>query len=29
MPFIAIWYGAMVALCAFVGALFGPRLPRW
>jgi hypothetical protein len=29
MPFIAIWYGAMVALCAFIGALLGPRLLRW
>ena len=29
IPFIAVWYGAMVALCAFVGALLGPRLLRW
>jgi uncharacterized membrane protein YfcA len=29
IPFIAIWYGAMVALCAFIGALLGPRLLRW
>ena len=29
MPFIAIWYGAMVALCSFIGALLGPRLLRW
>ncbi len=29
IPFIAFWYGAMVALCAFVGALLGPRLLRW
>src|SRR6266852_514492 len=29
IPFIAFWYGAMVGLCAFVGALLGPRLMRW
>jgi hypothetical protein len=29
IPFIALWYGAMVAFCAFVGALLGPRLLRW
>jgi hypothetical protein len=29
IPFIAVWYGAMVALCALVGALLGPRLLRW
>jgi hypothetical protein len=29
IPFIAFWYGAMVGLCAFVGALLGPRLLRW
>lgn len=29
IPFIAVWYGAMVAFCAFVGALIGPRLLRW
>ncbi len=29
IPFIAVWYGAMIALCAFVGSLLGPRLLRW
>jgi hypothetical protein len=29
IPFVAFWYGAMVGLCAFVGALLGPRLLRW
>lgn len=29
LPFIAVWYGAMVALCSLIGALFGPRLLRW
>jgi hypothetical protein len=29
IPFIAVWYGAMIALCASIGALLGPRLMRW
>lgn len=29
IPFIALWYGVMVALCAFIGALLGPRVLRW
>jgi hypothetical protein len=29
LPFIAIWYGAMVVLCAWIGARLGPRLLRW
>jgi hypothetical protein len=29
MPFIALWYGGMVALCALLGAMLGPRLLRW
>jgi hypothetical protein len=29
LPFIAIWYGAMVAFCAWVGARLGPWLLRW
>ena len=29
IPFIALWYGAMVGLCALMGAVFGPRLLRW
>jgi len=29
LPFVAIWYGAMVVLCAWFGARLGPRLLRW
>jgi hypothetical protein len=29
VPFIAIWYGAAVLLCAFIGAQLGPRFLRW
>jgi hypothetical protein len=29
LPFIAIWYGAPIALWAFIGAKLGPRLLRW
>lgn len=29
IPFIAFWYGAMVALCAAIGAILGRRLLRW
>jgi hypothetical protein len=29
IPFIALWYGAMVALCAGIGAILGPRLLKW
>jgi len=29
LPFIAAWYGAMVLLCAWIGAKLGPRLLRW
>ena len=29
IPFIALWYGGMVALCALLGATLGPRLLRW
>jgi len=29
LPFIALWYGVMVALCAWIGAMLGPRLLRW
>lgn len=29
VPFVAIWYGTMLGLCALVGALLGPRLLRW
>ena len=29
IPFIAIWYGTAIALCAFIGAQLGPRVLRW
>jgi hypothetical protein len=29
LPFIAIWYGGSIALCAFIGAMLGPKLLRW
>ena len=29
LPFIAIWYGAMILLCAWIGARLGPWLLRW
>jgi hypothetical protein len=29
VPFIAIWYGTLVALCGLIGATFGPWLLRW
>jgi hypothetical protein len=29
LPFIALWYGGMVALCTLLGAILGPRLLRW
>jgi hypothetical protein len=29
VPFIAIYYGAAIAICAFIGAHLGPRLLRW
>ena len=29
LPFIAIWYGLMIALCAWIGAKVGPRFLRW
>jgi hypothetical protein len=29
VPFVAFWYGAAIALCAFIGAQLGPRLLRW
>jgi hypothetical protein len=29
LPFIALWYGGMVALCAWIGARLGPSLLRW
>jgi hypothetical protein len=29
IPFIAVCYGAAIALCAFIGAQLGPRVLRW
>ena len=29
LPFIALWYGASIAVCAAVGATLGPRVLRW
>jgi hypothetical protein len=29
IPFIAIWYGGAILICAFIGAQLGPRLLRW
>lgn len=29
LPFVALWYGATIALCTFAGAKLGPRLLRW
>jgi hypothetical protein len=29
VPYIAIWYGTLVAFCGVIGAILGPRLLRW
>jgi hypothetical protein len=29
VPFIALWYGLTIALCAVLGGVVGPRLLRW
>jgi hypothetical protein len=29
VPFIAIWYGGSIILCAIIGGALGPRLLRW
>lgn len=29
LPYIALWYGSTIALCALMGAIFGSRLLRW
>jgi hypothetical protein len=29
LPFIALWFGGPIALCALAGAILGPRLLRW
>ena len=29
IPFIVLWYGGPIVLCALAGAVLGPRLLRW
>lgn len=29
LPFVAIWYGAALAVSALIGSLLGPKLLRW
>lgn len=29
IPFVALWYGATIAICTFAGFRLGPRLLRW
>jgi hypothetical protein len=29
IPFIAIWYGAAIVICAVIGSQFAPRVLRW
>jgi hypothetical protein len=29
LPFVALWYGGTIVLCALAGAVLGPRLLRW
>jgi hypothetical protein len=29
LPFIAVWYGGAIAVCALLGAKLGPWLLRW
>jgi hypothetical protein len=29
IPFVALWYGGTIVLCATIGAALGPRLLRW
>jgi hypothetical protein len=29
LPFIVLWYGGSILLCALVGAILGARLLRW
>jgi hypothetical protein len=29
IPFIAIWYGVAIVICAVIGAQLGPRVLRW
>ncbi len=29
LPFIAVWYGLTIVMCAVLGGMVGPRLLRW
>jgi hypothetical protein len=29
LPFVAVWYGGTIVLCALAGAALGPQLLRW
>lgn len=29
IPFVAVWYGLAIAVCAVIGAQLGPRVLRW
>ncbi len=29
LPFVTLWYGGIILLCALVGAIVSPRLLRW
>ena len=29
VPFVALWYGATIAICTIAGFKLGPRLLRW
>jgi hypothetical protein len=29
LPFVALWYGGTIVLCALAGAVLGPRLLHW
>lgn len=29
LPFVALWYGTAILICAFAGWVVGPRLLRW
>jgi hypothetical protein len=29
IPFMILWYGGPIVLCALAGAILGPRLLRW
>jgi len=29
LPYLALWYGGTIAICALAGAILGPKLLRW